>query len=129
MVFDGGTGCGKGIRWKCWDKLCVVKVRDGMGFNKLKHFNLVMLAKQGWMPVNNDNPLVTACMKTRYFSGGDFLTATMGANPSFMWRNILCWSIWNRRNKWIWDIVNVSVFGTKSNAFNLLAAWKKAHDQ
>lgn len=47
-----------------------------------------MLAKQGWRLVNNDNPLVTTCLKARYFLDGDFLTARLGANPSYMWRSI-----------------------------------------
>ena len=41
----------------------------------------------------------------------------------------MCWSIWNRRNKWIWDKVNISAFGIKAAALNLLGEWKKAHEQ
>lgn len=48
-----------------------------------------MLAKQGWRLVNNENPLVTSLMKARYFPHCDFLTATLGNNPSYMWRSIL----------------------------------------
>lgn len=39
---------------------------------------------------------------------------------------LICWSLWNKRNKWLWQWVNMSVFGTKASALNLLAAWKKA---
>ncbi|XP_074324056.1 uncharacterized protein LOC141660979 [Apium graveolens] len=39
---------------------------------------------------------------------------------------VICWSIWNRRNNWLWNKVDMSVFGTKSAGFNLLADWKKA---
>lgn len=52
-------------------------------------FNIAMLVKQGWRLMNNDNPLVTACMKAKYFSDGNFLTATLGANSSYVWRSIL----------------------------------------
>lgn len=38
----------------------------------------------------------------------------------------LCWSLWNRRNKWVWNKVEMSVFGTKNVALNLLADWKRA---
>lgn len=49
-----------------------------------------MLNKAGdYSTVNNDNPLVTLCMKAQYFPNGDFLTAKLGANPSYMWRSIL----------------------------------------
>lgn len=39
---------------------------------------------------------------------------------------LFCWSIWNRRNKWVWDRVNGSVFGVKSAAMNLLSDWRAA---
>lgn len=32
---------------------------------------------------------------------------------------MLCWSIWNRRNKWFWDRINGSAFGVKEAAMNL----------
>ncbi|XP_074352485.1 putative mitochondrial protein AtMg00310 [Apium graveolens] len=79
----------KGIRWKNWDKLCVMKEAGRLGFKKLRNFNISMLAKQAWLLINNDNPLVTTCMKAKYIPGRDFLTAKLGANPSYMWRSIL----------------------------------------
>lgn len=79
----------KGIRWMKWERMCTSKEEGGLGFRELKQFNLAMLAKQGWRLVNNDNPLVTNMMKARYFPNGDFLNATLGENPSYMWRSIL----------------------------------------
>lgn len=72
---------GKGVRWKAWDKLCVMKEAGGLGFKRIKNFIISMLAKQGWRPLNNENP--------KYFLDGDFLTAKLGAYPIYMWRNIL----------------------------------------
>lgn len=40
----------------------------------------------------------------------------------------VCWGIWSRRNKWVWDRINMSAFGIKANALNMLADWKKAHE-
>lgn len=37
-----------------------------------------------------------------------------------------CWSIWNRRNKWLWERVNGSVFGVQAAANNLLHDWQEA---
>ena len=48
-----------------------------------------MLAKQGWRIINNVNPLVTKLMQARYFPQRDFLNAKIGANPSYVWRNIM----------------------------------------
>ncbi|XP_074352833.1 uncharacterized protein LOC141691984 [Apium graveolens] len=36
------------------------------------------------------------------------------------------WSIWNRRNKWVWERVNGSTFGVLAAAQNLLHDWKEA---
>lgn len=30
-----------------------------------------------------------------------------------VWIVMVCWSLWNRKNKWVWDKVNVSEFGAK----------------
>lgn len=34
---------------------------------------------------------------------------------------IVCWSLWNRRNKWVWDHANGSAFGVHAAARTLLA--------
>ena len=38
-------GVHKGIRWKQWDYLCKPKKYSGLGFRRLRGFNLAMLAK------------------------------------------------------------------------------------
>lgn len=38
----------KGIRWMCWEALCVPKKWGGMGFRRLRDINISMLAKQTW---------------------------------------------------------------------------------
>ncbi|XP_074356095.1 uncharacterized protein LOC141695776 [Apium graveolens] len=78
----------KGIRWMSWDRLCSVKGDDGLGFKKLRNFNLAMLAKQAWRLINNANSLVTSLMRARYFPNSDFVNAWIGANPSYVWRSI-----------------------------------------
>lgn len=55
----------------------------------MRNVNVSLLAKQGWRLLNNDNPLVTACLKAKYYPNGDFLTAQLGTNPSYTWRSIL----------------------------------------
>lgn len=69
--------------------MCVRKEAGGLGFKQLRNFNLSMLAKQAWRLLNNDNPLVTACMKAKYYPNGDFLNAKIGVNPNFMWRSLI----------------------------------------
>lgn len=41
---------------------------------------------------------------------------------------MLCWSLWNRRNNWVWNRVNGFAFGVKSAAMSLLSEWRRARD-
>ncbi|XP_074378519.1 uncharacterized protein LOC141720064 [Apium graveolens] len=36
-----------------------------------------------------------------------------------------CWNIWNRRNKWVWDKINMSAFRVQAAATSLLLDWRK----
>ena len=85
----GNNSSNGGIRWLSWDKLCQVKEVGGLGFKKLREFNIAMLAKQAWRLVNNCNLVVTALMKARYYPRSEFLNAKIGSNPSYIWRSIL----------------------------------------
>lgn len=61
-----------------------MKEEGGLGFKKLREFNISMLAKQVWRLMDNANPLVTELMKARYYNNSEFLDAQMGDNPSFI---------------------------------------------
>lgn len=47
-----------------------------------------MLGKQGWRFITNPESLVAKVFKARYFVNGDFLTAELGSNPSYVWRSV-----------------------------------------
>lgn len=79
----------RGINWLSWEKLSMYKVHGGMGFKDLSAFNLAMLGKQGWKFLTEPNSLVSRIFKARYFPSKSYLTATIGHNPSFVWRSIL----------------------------------------
>ncbi|XP_074352546.1 putative mitochondrial protein AtMg00310 [Apium graveolens] len=86
--WGSGTN-GRGIKWMSWSRLAEVKEGGGLGFKKLREFNLAMIAKQAWRLLNNLNPLVTTIMKARYYRDTDFLNANLGVNPSYTWRSIM----------------------------------------
>lgn len=89
-VFWWGKGRSNGgIKWLSWDKVCTVKEEGGLGFRKLKDFNLAMLSKQSWRLMVDCNPLVSQFMKARYYPNSDFLNASLGSNPSYLWRSLL----------------------------------------
>ena len=79
----------KKIAWLSWEKLCEPKHNGGMGFKKLKQFNLALLAKQGWRLQTNHNSLVYQVLKAKYFTRYDFIEASLRNNPSFSWRSIM----------------------------------------
>uniref|UniRef100_A0A803PIQ3 Reverse transcriptase n=1 Tax=Cannabis sativa TaxID=3483 RepID=A0A803PIQ3_CANSA len=78
----------KGIHWLSWDKLSSHKMNGGMCFRDFRDFNLSLLAKQGWRLLTCEDSLVTKIFKARYFAHGNFLTASLGSNPSYIWRSL-----------------------------------------
>lgn len=45
----------KGIHGKSWDRLCVPKSRGGLGFKRLREFNIAMLGRQAWHLIQHPN--------------------------------------------------------------------------
>ncbi|XP_074357944.1 uncharacterized protein LOC141697454 [Apium graveolens] len=44
--------------------------------------------KQGWRFITNPDSLVSRLFKAKYFADGDYLNASLGHNPSFIWRSV-----------------------------------------
>ncbi|XP_074356365.1 uncharacterized protein LOC141696076 [Apium graveolens] len=42
---------------------------------------------------------------------------------------MVCWNLWNRRNCWVWDHVNISIVGLKSRIHHMLDEWNKAQEE
>ncbi|CAH9137211.1 unnamed protein product [Cuscuta epithymum] len=78
----------KGLRWRKWEALCKPKDAGGLGFRRLREFNLAMLAKQGWRLINESGSLMSRVLHARYYPNSTFLQAKLGSNPSFIWRSI-----------------------------------------
>jgi len=64
------------------------KEYKGMDFRHFYYFNLVMLGKQGWKSLFEQDVSVTKVFKVKYFSNDDFLQAKLGYNPNFTWCDI-----------------------------------------
>ncbi|XP_060960637.1 uncharacterized protein LOC115723546 [Cannabis sativa] len=79
----------KGVSWVSWKRLCRHKHEGGIGFRDLQDYNLAFLGKQGWRLLTNESSLVSRIYKARYYPNGSFLSATLGHNPSFIWRSLL----------------------------------------
>ncbi|XP_028079980.1 uncharacterized protein LOC114281631 [Camellia sinensis] len=76
------------IHWKSWEALCTPKWVGGLGFRKLAAFNKAMLAKQGWRLLKFPNSLLASLLRAKYYLHADFLSSSIGSNPSFTWCSI-----------------------------------------
>lgn len=59
-----------------------------MSFKKLHEFNLALLGKQAWRLLSRPYLRVSRVFKARYFPNGSFFFASLGHNPSYVWRTI-----------------------------------------
>lgn len=76
------------IHWIKGEELCKPKWQGGMGFRDLRDFNLALLAKQAWRIINNPNAYWVRMLKGIYFPRTDFLNASRGARPSWIWSSL-----------------------------------------
>ncbi|XP_024190440.1 uncharacterized protein LOC112194431 [Rosa chinensis] len=63
----GGDDTARKIHWISWEKLRSPKNEGGLGFRNMHHFNLALLAKQGWRLVQNLNSIIARLLKAKYF--------------------------------------------------------------
>lgn len=68
------------IHWISWEKMCLPK--------DLECFNQALLAKQAWRLIHFEVCLMTRVLKVKYFENSAFLSAPLGATPSYAWRSI-----------------------------------------
>lgn len=77
------------INWMGWDRMTKHKNAGGMGFRHFRDFNMAMLGKQLWKLATDTNSLVSRMYKAKYFANTDIFQASIGHNPSFIWRSLL----------------------------------------
>ncbi|KAG2666985.1 hypothetical protein I3760_15G091300 [Carya illinoinensis] len=61
---------------------------SGMGFRDLHLFNLVLLAKQGWRLLRNEDSLLYKVYKAKYFPNSSLFEAKVCASSSYIWKGI-----------------------------------------
>lgn len=87
--WNNSAGKEKGMHWTNGANLCKKKSNGGLGFRDMHDFNLALLGKQGWRLFTQPNSLVSRMYKARYYLKDSFLTAKIGANPSYVWRSVI----------------------------------------
>lgn len=60
----------------------------GLGFRRLRDFNLALLGKQAWRVMTEPRAFISKLLKARYFPNSSFRQAGLGSNPSYVWRSI-----------------------------------------
>lgn len=60
-----------------------------MRLKSLKALNLTMVGKHYWKLISNSNAIITGLRKTKYFSLGDYFSACLGHNSSYVWRGLM----------------------------------------
>uniref|UniRef100_A0A803PJ47 Reverse transcriptase domain-containing protein n=1 Tax=Cannabis sativa TaxID=3483 RepID=A0A803PJ47_CANSA len=115
---------GKGISWESWDRMVVHKHSGGMGFRSLHDHNIAMLGKQGWRLLTYESSLVRRIFKARYYPLGSFLDASIGNNPSYVWRSIFesqslikSGARWSIANGSLVDVLNQPWLMDKDNLY------------
>ncbi|XP_042952189.1 uncharacterized protein LOC122289271 [Carya illinoinensis] len=104
-------------QWIPWKKLGQTKSVRGLGYRDFNHFNIALLAKQGWRLIQQPHSLAARVLKAKYFSRTDFMSGKLGSNASYLWKSFmeakqvleegLFWRIGNGdsiyigRDKWI----------------------------
>lgn len=91
------------MHWLAWWKMCVPKVRGGMGFRDLHAFNLAMLAKQSWRLITHPETLCARVLRAKYFRDGNLLKAGPNKGSSYTWQSIFA-GLQTFRRGHIWRI-------------------------
>ncbi|KAK2637370.1 hypothetical protein Ddye_032162 [Dipteronia dyeriana] len=68
--------------------MCLPKCEGGFGFKDLALFNQTLLAKQAWRIFSVPDSLAARVLKAKYFSSGDFMSASTKAGCSHIWRSL-----------------------------------------
>ncbi|KAL5544374.1 hypothetical protein UlMin_008158 [Ulmus minor] len=74
---------------KAWDALCKPKSLGGLGFRRMKDFNLALLSKWGWNILSGKNSLCLSVLRARYLLHTHFFEASSKAGDSKFWKSIL----------------------------------------
>lgn len=69
-----------------WDRMCTKKSECGMEFRKMADFNLALLGRKARRLITKPNNLVSKIFNAKYYPKDSFLSAKLGANPSYVWR-------------------------------------------
>lgn len=81
----------RAVNWQKWNFFCQHKWEGELGFRDLISFNKVLLAKQAWKLVHEEDGFFASYFKNLYFPQSFFLSIGLWKNVSEIWRS-LAWA-------------------------------------
>ncbi|CAN1281694.1 Uncharacterized mitochondrial protein AtMg00310 [Linum perenne] len=87
--FWSGSMVKRSIHWCKGAKLCDSRAQEGLGFRKFGFFNKALLAHRGWRLLNSPDAPWARLLKTLYFPSRNFLSASKGRRPSWIWASLV----------------------------------------
>ncbi|KAL8552093.1 hypothetical protein ACS0TY_000957 [Phlomoides rotata] len=88
LWWGSSSNSSKEIPWMRWEKMCVKKEPGRRGFKDIHLFNIALLGKLAWRLIDDPSALVSRLLKARYFPNTDFMSSSLGSNPSYTWSSI-----------------------------------------
>ena len=76
------------LAWLAWEKLCLPKGIEGMGFRNGKDFNKALLAKLAWMIASNRDSLCINLLRSKYKVRENWIQSEPSKNASPIWKAI-----------------------------------------
>lgn len=67
------------MHWKKWKEMGKSKKEGRLGFRDCEHFNLALLAKQGWRILQSPSSLAARVLQTKYYPKIDFYSTKVKA--------------------------------------------------
>ncbi|KAL5583448.1 hypothetical protein UlMin_015890 [Ulmus minor] len=74
---------------KAWDAICKPKSCGGLGFRRMKDFNVAILSNWGWKILTGASSLCLSILRTRYLHHTGLFDSQVKAGDSRFWKAIL----------------------------------------
>lgn len=81
------NGCGESqkINWVCWEKVCLLKDKRGLGVKNLEWFNHSLLAKWKWRCLNDEEAVWHDLLAFKYGSFKDYFLGNSPCSINASW--------------------------------------------
>ncbi|CAN6177724.1 unnamed protein product [Urochloa humidicola] len=77
------------LHFRAWEDICRDKAQGGLGIKRIDLVNKSLLLKMAWSIVSQQDPLLSAILKAKYYPNNSFWTAPMHTPRSLFWASIL----------------------------------------